>query len=509
MVPFTLRDKQIGWLKDGRQVHPPPPLALATSRELGIAAAEEPGAVRTVKDRRLARAARLIRSGRGQVRALTYSHSGGYWWAALRLRVVADAVPQPRRRPGARTSGPVGVDAGMGTRFATQSTVITGVTDEDGVIATPRHLRQVAARLADAQRWLTPTEKGSRRRAKAVARVQRLHGKVVARREGSRRTLAIALVEAHPVIGVEDLNLRGRARRSRGWRFPRSIADNGWASFVTTLEHQAAERGSVVVKADRFPPSSTTCSACGAMKAKLLLAEREYTCTTCELVIDRDVDAAVTLAAVAGHALEQREHDGVGDAGEASGRQTPSRRSAAASGTTRLVERRVPTPTWPTRAQHGGERPGGTRTCDSTERAPALVAREPPRVAVLGGPNAPAAPEELPRSSLREAERSSTAHCLPKGRSTQSRWGWLRQRSRACRPRSVWTARQISTVSSPPAMACSTVRPPSPDTTWSRAQEWAYAGPRVSSRRRQSSVSRTRSRPGVVAGHVGRPRHVR
>ncbi len=51
--------------------------------------------------------------------------------------------------------------------------------------------------------------------------------------------------------------------------------------------------------AGRFYPSSKTCSACGTVKAKLSLAEREYGCDTCGLVIDRDLNAALNLAALA------------------------------------------------------------------------------------------------------------------------------------------------------------------------------------------------------------------
>jgi putative transposase len=33
--------------------------------------------------------------------------------------------------------------------------------------------------------------------------------------------------------------------------------------------------------ADPFYPSSKTCSACGAVRAKLTLAEREFVCESC------------------------------------------------------------------------------------------------------------------------------------------------------------------------------------------------------------------------------------
>ncbi|WP_327011854.1 transposase [Dactylosporangium sp. NBC_01737] len=51
--------------------------------------------------------------------------------------------------------------------------------------------------------------------------------------------------------------------------------------------------------AGRWYPSSKTCSQCGAGKANLPLRERTYTCTTCGLVLDRDVNAARNLAAIA------------------------------------------------------------------------------------------------------------------------------------------------------------------------------------------------------------------
>jgi transposase len=59
--------------------------------------------------------------------------------------------------------------------------------------------------------------------------------------------------------------------------------------------------GSVLVAADRFYPSSKTCSACGAVKAKLRLAERVFTCDddACGHVQDRDLNAALNLARMA------------------------------------------------------------------------------------------------------------------------------------------------------------------------------------------------------------------
>jgi putative transposase len=53
----------------------------------------------------------------------------------------------------------------------------------------------------------------------------------------------------------------------------------------------------VLLVADRWYPSSKTCSAGGAVKTKLSLAERTCNCEHCGLVIDRDHNASVNAAA--------------------------------------------------------------------------------------------------------------------------------------------------------------------------------------------------------------------
>jgi putative transposase len=56
--------------------------------------------------------------------------------------------------------------------------------------------------------------------------------------------------------------------------------------------------------AARFYPSSKTCSACGWVKAKLILAERIFTCEACGLGVDRDLNAARNLAKLAQHVAQ-------------------------------------------------------------------------------------------------------------------------------------------------------------------------------------------------------------
>jgi putative transposase len=73
---------------------------------------------------------------------------------------------------------------------------------------------------------------------------------------------------------VEQLNLAGMLQNRR---LARSLADAGLAELRRQLAYKTAWYGSRLVVADRFYPSSKTCSACGWVKAKLTLAERTLT----------------------------------------------------------------------------------------------------------------------------------------------------------------------------------------------------------------------------------------
>jgi putative transposase len=53
--------------------------------------------------------------------------------------------------------------------------------------------------------------------------------------------------------------------------------------------------GKTLVIADRFFPSSKTCSKCGYKKEELKLSERTFHCEKCNFEIDRDRNAAINL----------------------------------------------------------------------------------------------------------------------------------------------------------------------------------------------------------------------
>lgn len=115
------------------------------------------------------------------------------------------------------------------------------------------------------------------------------------RRDGLHK-LTTRLASEYGTVVVEGLNVAGMLRNRR---LARHIADAGFGELLRQLNYKTAWNGGRLVVADRWYPSSKRCSACGTVKAKLSLSERTYNCTSCGLVLDRDLNAAHNLAALA------------------------------------------------------------------------------------------------------------------------------------------------------------------------------------------------------------------
>jgi len=89
-------------------------------------------------------------------------------------------------------------------------------------------------------------------------------------------------------VFVEDLAVSALART----RLAKSVHDAGWSAFVGMLEYKAVKHGRTFAKVDRAFPSSQICSACGFQDGPKPLHVREWTCSVCGTVHDRDHNAA-------------------------------------------------------------------------------------------------------------------------------------------------------------------------------------------------------------------------
>ena len=180
------------------------------------------------------------------------------------------------------TGEPIGLDLGL-IDFATLST--------GEKIANPRWFRKAQDKLAKAQKKLSRKKKGSMNWQKQRIKVARLHERIANQRKDFQHKVSRQLVETYGLIRFENLNIKGMVKNHK---LAKSISDAGWAQFVRMVEYKGAWYGAYVEKIDRFFASSKTCSDCGT-KTVLKLSDREWACTECGVLHDRDVNAAINI----------------------------------------------------------------------------------------------------------------------------------------------------------------------------------------------------------------------
>ncbi len=173
----------------------------------------------------------------------------------------------------------VGVDLGLLTFAA---------TSDGEMFSNPQPLAVARIAMKQAQRRMTRRKRGSNRRRIAVRVLARRLAHVANIRRESHITIARSLVSRYDTIIVEDLNVKSLARGM----LAKSVNDAAWSGFRHWLACKAEEAGRQVMEVDPRG-TSQSCSSCGVVaNEKLSLAVRTFRCTSCGLVLDRDVNAA-------------------------------------------------------------------------------------------------------------------------------------------------------------------------------------------------------------------------
>lgn len=215
----------------------------------------------------------------GKILSATISRTANRWFVSISVD-TEDRTHLPK----AENQGAVGVDLGV----KALATLSTGET-----ITGPKPLKTLMNRLQRLSRSLSRKVKGSNNRNKAKEALSRLHARIANIRSNTLHQLTTSLTRRFHTIGIEDLNVKGMVKNRK---LSRAINDMGFFEFRRQLEYKSEIRGGLVVVADRFYPSSKTCSACGEVLDKLPLSVRAWECPSCHTHHDRDLNAAINLA---------------------------------------------------------------------------------------------------------------------------------------------------------------------------------------------------------------------
>lgn len=214
----------------------------------------------------------------GRMIKAVISSRAGRWFVAVQMEIQPKI--DPKRLENQES---VGVDLGL----KTLATLSDGATYEN-----PRTLERGLKRLKRLQRRVSRRKSGSVGREKARRAVAVQHYRILNRRKHALHNMTTDIVRRFDTIVVEDLNVSG-IKKNR--RLAMHISGASFYEIRRQLTYKAEAYGRKLIVADRFFPSSKTCSACGTKKATLTLGERIFVCDICGFTIDRDLNAAVNL----------------------------------------------------------------------------------------------------------------------------------------------------------------------------------------------------------------------
>jgi putative transposase len=272
----------------------------------------------------LAKLARRVDNGTARILSATASRTAQRWFVSFTVEVER-TVPDVHARPGSA----IGIDLGV-------KALLTGVDDGGNVVtvAGPKALRSSLRRLRRASRAHSRTERGSASRRKSAARLARIHARAASVRAGALHKTTTDLARRYETVVAEDLNVAGMTRNHR---LARAICDQGFGQARRMLGYKTSWAGGQLIIASRWFPSSRTCSGCATVKTKLPLSERTYTCPSCGLDLDRDINAAANLLTLAASGAEsQNASRGTarpGPAGRVPVKEEPGTATAGQTGT--------------------------------------------------------------------------------------------------------------------------------------------------------------------------------
>jgi len=212
----------------------------------------------------------------------TISERAGRWYISILAETEVD-------EPINESTDILGVDLGIKSL----------ATCSDGkVFDNPKALYKAERKLKRLQRELSRRTKGGKNWLKTKAKLQRVHAKVSNIRQHALHQVShyVTAIAKPKVVVLEDLNVQGMTSNHH---LAKAVSDVGMYELRRQIEYKAKWYGVKVMVADRWYPSSKTCSECGATNQLLTLSDRTFVCPACGCIIDRDYNAALNLASLA------------------------------------------------------------------------------------------------------------------------------------------------------------------------------------------------------------------
>ena len=169
-------------------------------------------------------------------------------------------------------------------------------TCSDGtVFENNRYLAKSEKKLRREQKRLSRKKKGSANRNRQRIKVAKVNKKIAnQRKDAIEKATAEIAGKSHAAVAVENLCVKGMVSNHH---LAKTVSDASMSAFLTRLETKCRSKGKTFVKADRWFPSSQTCSVCGYVNKEIKdLRIREWVCPRCHTRHERDNNASINIA---------------------------------------------------------------------------------------------------------------------------------------------------------------------------------------------------------------------
>ena len=217
------------------------------------------------------------------------SYDGKYWYISVGIEVENPVVEL--------TGESVGIDVGI-KDLAVCSNAMTFKN-----INKTKLVKNLEKRLRRLQRKISKKYEMNKEGRKFVKtsniiklekQIRLIHRRLSNIRNNHLHQATNKIVKTKPSrVVMETLNIKGMMKNRY---LSKAIAQQGLYEFKRQLDYKCQLYGIEFVEADKWYPSSKTCSECGHVKTRLSLSERTYICEDCAAVIDRDYNASINLS---------------------------------------------------------------------------------------------------------------------------------------------------------------------------------------------------------------------
>ena len=182
----------------------------------------------------------------------------------------------------------VGIDLGVKTLVTTSDYEYYG---------NPRHLIKYEKKTKREQRNLSRKIKGSNNYNKNLIKLEEVYRKLRNARKKTSEEIVSKIIKNNDIIVTESLNIKSMTSKERSAKnLRKEILNSTFGEILRILKYKCKWNNKELISVSPYYASSQICSHCGNKDSSMKdLSKREYHCTECDSVIERDINASMNL----------------------------------------------------------------------------------------------------------------------------------------------------------------------------------------------------------------------